>query len=204
MSESKTSKIHFTSDLHFGHKLAAKIRGFDEDVEAMDEDIVSNWNEKVHSRDRVYCLGDVALGGGPARTLELLNRLNGQIYLLQGNHESLAERPVCRGRFVWIKSTHMLKIKDIESRFSFRGKVRIWLSHYAHRVWPDSHWGSLHLYGHSHGHLPDDPCRLSMDVGIDSIAMRAPVSYEWVLKRMALKKWEWPENRRDEISPFEG
>jgi RHS repeat-associated protein len=28
--------------------------------------------------------------------------------------------------------------------------------------------GAWHLYGHSHGNLPDDPLALSMDVGVDS------------------------------------
>jgi hypothetical protein len=45
---------------------------------------------------------------------------------------------------------------------------------------------------------------LSMDVGIDAVAMRAPVSLEWVLKRMTQKKWVRPEGRRDEMEPFEG
>jgi calcineurin-like phosphoesterase family protein len=36
------------------------------------------------------------------------------------------------------------------------------------RVWPHSGRGAWHLYGHSHGNLPDDPLSLSMDVGVDS------------------------------------
>ena len=36
------------------------------------------------------------------------------------------------------------------------------------RVWPHHARGAWHLYGHSHGNLPDDPLALSMDVGVDS------------------------------------
>lgn len=193
--------IWFTSDLHFNHKLGARIRGFGEDIEAMNEMIVSTWNQNVQKGHRVYVMGDVSLRN-PERTRELLDRLNGQIYLVRGNHENVAEGPKCRSRFEWIKDVHMLKVKDEHGTFSWRGKVRIWLSHYAHRVWPQSHYGVIHLYGHSHGYLMDDQRVLAMDVGIDAMKMRIPVSYEWVLRRMTLKNWTRPEGRRDELEPF--
>ena len=49
------------------------------------------------------------------------------------------------------------------------------LLHYGMRVWPRSHHGAIHLYGHSHGNLPGD--NQSVDVGVDypEWAMR-PVS----------------------------
>lgn len=90
----------------------------------------------------------------------------------------------------------MLKIRDEESEYAYGKKVRIWLSHYAHRVWPQSHYGSFHLYGHSHGNLPDDERSLSFDVGID--VLNAPISYNDVVERMKSKKWIRPEGRRDE------
>jgi len=40
------------------------------------------------------------------------------------------------------------------------------------RVWNLSHHGSWHLYGHSHGNLPDTPTSLSMDVGVDTHGFR--------------------------------
>lgn len=194
--------IWFTSDLHFNHRLAAQMRGF-ELVADMNEVLVENWNKRVKKGDRVYVLGDVALGDQKG-TRQLLDQLNGQIYLIRGNHEKVAEGPACRDRFVWIKDVFMLKVPCEHEKFSWRGKVRIWLSHYAHRSWPQSHHGSLHLYGHSHGYLPDDNRVLAMDVGIDAIALRSPVSFEWVLRRMEhSKNWIKPENRRDEKPAWE-
>jgi calcineurin-like phosphoesterase family protein len=35
------------------------------------------------------------------------------------------------------------------------------------RRWLGSNRGNYHLYGHSHGSLPDDPNSLSIDVGVD-------------------------------------
>jgi len=172
-------------------------------VEDMNEVLIENWNKRVQRSHRVYLVGDVSMGNAE-ETKKLLTRLNGQIYLIRGNHETIAESPTCRDRFVWIKDVFMLKVPCEDEKFSWKGKVRIWLSHYAHRVWPNSHHGSLHLYGHSHGYLSDDDRVLSIDVGIDAVAMRAPVSFEWVLRTMhTRKKWVRPEGRRDELPSWE-
>jgi calcineurin-like phosphoesterase family protein len=58
----------------------------------------------------------------------------------------------------------------------------VWLSHYAHRVWPHSWHGDLHLYGHSHGSLPGTPT--SEDVGVDCWDW-GPVTLDRILDRMA-------------------
>jgi hypothetical protein len=41
------------------------------------------------------------------------------------------------------------------------------LCHYGMRVWPASHHGSVHFYGHSHGRLPG--YGRSRDVGVDML-----------------------------------
>ena len=74
----------------------------------------------------------------------------------------------------------------------------IWLSHYAHRVWPKAHYGAWHLYGHSHGKLPETD-NLSMDIGVDATALRLneslssenyrAVSFEEVSEIMKRKIW---------------
>ena len=40
--------------------------------------------------------------------------------------------------------------------------------YYAMRVWNRAHHGAWHLYGHSHGKLPEAATFLSMDVGVDT------------------------------------
>ncbi len=52
------------------------------------------------------------------------------------------------------------------------GKQHIVLCHYAMRTWNHMHHGSWHLYGHSHGSLSEAQGGLSMDVGVDAVAMR--------------------------------
>jgi len=178
--------IWFTSDTHFGHKniLQLSNRPF-ATVDEMNETIIANWNARVKPGDDVYHLGDVALcSRGKLR--DILSRLNGNIHLIRGNHEeSASELPE---RFTWMKDYHELEIDDAEAH---KGKRLLVLCHYAMRVWNASHYGTWHLYGHSHGELPDDPASLSFDIGVDCHGFR-PLSYEEVKARMQLKSWVQP------------
>ena len=179
-------KIFFTSDHHFGHKNILKYtdRSF-QSVEEMDELLVQRWNEKVAPTDEVYHLGDVALcAAGKLR--KILNRLNGKIYLIKGNHEKSAE--ACASRFEWIKDYHELIVEDPDFE---KGQQLIVLFHYALRAWNASHWGSYHLYGHSHDTLADDPNALAFDIGVDCHDFY-PLSYEEIKLIMKQKDWTPP------------
>lgn len=117
----------------------------------------------------------MALGPASAAA-EILRRLNGQIYLIRGNHERVAEHRLCRGRFSWVGDYEMLKVGD----------QKIALSHYAHRVWNCMHHGAWHAYAHSHGNLEDLPNSKSTDVGVDCWDF-TPVSYDQFADKMATK-----------------
>ena len=81
------SKVFFTSDTHFYHGNIIRFcnRPF-KDVEVMNETIISNWNITVGQDDIVFHLGDFCLGGS-AEWTKILDRLNGKIYLIMGNHD---------------------------------------------------------------------------------------------------------------------
>lgn len=84
------SNIYFTSDLHFGHRLVAKIRGFGDDDEATarhDGAICDNWRSTVTDRDVVYVLGDLCISD-LANALGLLDMLPGKKHLIWGNHDA--------------------------------------------------------------------------------------------------------------------
>ena len=181
----------FTSDHHFGHKNIIEFsnRPF-ASVEEMNETLIARWNEKIAPDDNVYHLGDVALMP-PNKLRPLLDRLHGKIHLVTGNHESSAL--ACADRFEWIKDYYELTLADPEAH---RGQRFIVLLHYAMRAWNASHHGTWHLYGHTHGDLPDDPASLSIDVGVDCHDFY-PLSYEDVKRIMAKKTWTPPfEPRR--------
>lgn len=175
--------IFFTADHHFGHENIIKFseRPF-ESLEHMNEELIKRWNEKIGENDIVYHLGDVSLGK-PDVTKDILDRLNGKIHLIKGNHEYSALR--VSDRFEWIKDYHELSIEDEDAT---HGKQKIILFHYAMRTWNASHHGVWQLYGHSHGTLSDDENALSIDVGVDCHNFY-PISYEEVKELMKKKKW---------------
>jgi calcineurin-like phosphoesterase family protein len=181
----------FTSDHHFGHKNIIEFskRPFT-DVDQMNEIMVQRWNEKIGKEDIVYHLGDFALMS-PGKLRQLRERLNGKIHLVTGNHESSALE--CADCFEWVKDYFELTVKDEDAS---RGQQFIVLFHYAMRVWNASHYGTWHLYGHSHGDLPDDETSLSFDIGVDNHDFY-PLSYQQVKEIMAKKKWVAPFQPRN-------
>ena len=77
-------------------------RGF-ESVEAMNEYMLRRWNHKVRMNDEVVILGDLSAGSAE-ETNRLLDRLNGRLYLILGNHDQfLVDKHYNSARFEWIK-----------------------------------------------------------------------------------------------------
>lgn len=155
--------IWFTADTHFGHKNIIKYcdRPF-KDVDEMDRILIENWNARVADDDVVYFLGDFCFRRSPEYQAEL----NGNITFIKGSHDS------------WLKyASYLLPIKVQVARED----KTIVLCHYAMRTWEKSHYGSWHLFGHSHGGLP--PYGLSFDVGVDCWDY-APISLDMVSTRM--------------------
>lgn len=79
--------IWFTSDTHFGHRNIIKFcnRPWNT-VEEMDNALIENWNKVVKPEDIVFHLGDFAFATN-GRWKEIINSLNGHIYLIVGNHK---------------------------------------------------------------------------------------------------------------------
>ncbi len=96
---------YYIADLHFFHEsLNTKMdhRGF-ENVEAMNQYMIDKWNQKVRRNDEVVILGDLSWGKAE-ETNELLRKLHGKLYLIQGNHDRfLSNNNYQTSRFVWIK-----------------------------------------------------------------------------------------------------
>lgn len=180
-------KTFFTSDTHFGHANIIKYcdRPFS-DVNDMNESLIANWNNVVGYDDVVYHLGDFAFGDalGVDRAMRRLNFKH--LHFIKGNHDkpfmdwynNFGNDELARKVSVY---PHFLETKIQGNKFV--------LCHYAMRVWDQSHRGALHLYGHSHGTLPDDPKSKSFDIGVDCHNYY-PVSLERVLEIMSTKQQE--------------
>jgi len=140
------SNIYVTSDLHFSHRNIIDFcnRPWDT-VEEMNEGLISNWNSVVGPKDQVYILGDFAFGG-PKRLEYAVNRLNGQKYLVKGNHDYFKNLKKAPGAFAWIKDYYELKLEDKKGI-----KRRIVMSHFPMSSWHGMGHGAIHLHGHTHG-----------------------------------------------------
>lgn len=168
----------FTSDSHFGHRNIIRYsnRPF-RDVRDMDDCLIQNINDHVRPGDTLFHLGDFAFSDN---VRDLLARINCKdIHLIYGNHD---KRYVSR-LFRTANDVTEVYVND-------RGEKRLIVCcHYAMRVWRNSHHGAWHLYGHSHGSLPDDPNSLSFDVGVDCHNY-TPLSFDDVKRIMNAKTWK--------------
>lgn len=169
-----------TGDTHFGHKAILKYanRPF-EDVNEMNETFIENWNKKVPKNARVYHLGDFSFMR-EEETIKLIDRLNGRICLVRGNHDRVVKNSKVSNKFEWVRDYY-------ESKTSNNIKVCMW--HYAALVWNKSHHGSWMLHGHSHGSLPDAGIP-RIDVGIDLHPNYEPFSYWEIVERMRGRKYQ--------------
>lgn len=188
--DSNTTDIFFTADLHIGHKNVIKYcdRPF-QNVEHMNEELISRWNNKVGKDAIVFVLGDISFA---KNTADIINRLNGRIYLIPGNHDGSIVDDAFKtltvtnpSKFDICSQLHEVKIRVEDENILFV------LCHYAMRVWNKRHYGSIHLYGHSHGTLPDDINSLSMDVGVDTTEDYAPYHIDDILVKL-YKKMDKP------------
>lgn len=152
----------YIADTHFSHtNIISHCSRPYQSAEDMDEDMVRRWNAVVRPDDVIYHLGDFSFELGNAkRVRDIFSRLNGRKHLVLGNHDVVrdgAVHPTIAGLAWAVPPTYALETRD--------GGQRVYLSHYAHRVWPAHHHGAWHFYGHSHGGLPS--LGRSRDVGVD-------------------------------------
>lgn len=143
-------------------------RDFDT-LEEHNATLVKNFNSLVKWDDELWHLGDWSFGGyeNIKKFRDQLNCKN--IHLIFGNHDQHIE-PVnspYRELFKSVQYYKELSFKIDSMKSGVYGKTKICLLHYAMSVWNKSHHQSIHLYGHSHGTLPDRGNR-SMDVGVDT------------------------------------
>lgn len=77
-------------------------RGF-ASPEEMNEYMIAKWNGRVRKKDEVVILGDLSWGN-VAETNALLQRLNGRLYLIEGNHDIFVRKTGADlSRFVWVR-----------------------------------------------------------------------------------------------------
>jgi calcineurin-like phosphoesterase family protein len=179
------SKDWFISDTHFDHgnimkycdrpgltdaeqkSLAASedFKVSNDSIVRMNDMLIDEINTLVMPEDRIWHLGDVLFGNKKHvfdNCRRFLNRIKcKEIHLCRGNHD----HPAIEKLFSSVQDVAYVRV----------GKQKLFVSHYAHAVWDQSHRGRIHLYGHSHATAEEGldammPGRKSGDVGVDNLA----------------------------------
>lgn len=170
--------LYLTADCHFGHHNIIKHcdRPFD-NVHIMDQVMLDRINETVGVDDTLYILGDFCFRG--KKPIEYRSRIMCQdVHIVWGNHDRRNDYKDDLQGFATAQ-----EVKEI-----IYCNQRIYLSHYAARVWPASHKGSWMCYGHSHGKLNDEDKvsnRKTLDVGVDNaVNYNKPFGQPWSFKEL--------------------
>lgn len=188
------SKLFFTSDTHFGHKNIINFckRPWNS-VEEMDQALIDNWNSVVDKDATVFHLGDFAFATN-RRWREIVEALNGKIYLIIGNHDET--------RYPGDKTMEIFKGVYSQLRITVENK-KVYLNHYpflcyggTYRGDKDSVW---QLFGHVHT-CPNssgaDDNRMNYkfpyqyDVGVDNNNYK-PVNWNQIKEYINKQILEW-------------
>lgn len=198
-------KIWFTSDPHYSHENIIRLCNRDfVDIYEHDKILIENYNSLVSDTDDCYFLGDLAYRCSPERVSEILNKLNGKIYCLLGNHDKPLIQAVQKGLLNDILNNGKLEIFGLKSIIKDRtisiakmieiNNQKIFISHYALRTFPCAFRGAYHLFGHSHGRIISK--YKIMDVGVDSTEIPRkyfPVSFDEIREIMKIKSQNFSE-----------
>lgn len=134
--------IFFISDTHFGHEApcttfkredGSPLRNFSCAAEC-DQFMEEQWNKTVGPNDKVYHLGDIAMPSSKAKSLHILNRLNGEKVLIRGNHDQFDLKDYAR------------YFKDVRGSHQFDGML---LTHIPVHEQSLGRWG-FNVHGHLH------------------------------------------------------
>jgi len=206
-----TDKLWFTSDHHVFHK---RIQELDDEPEFEDRTawLIEKWNSRVQPGDLVWHLGDFSFGG-KTKTREVFAQLNGRINVLSNHfhHDSrwLPRQPNMDlvyqyGPLDWESASgQQIVIYPPLVAFEIPQEVLpsgirnddptfplvIILCHYPFRSWDRRHYGSWHLYGHTHQKSNIvKKHRHSLYVGMQAFDYK-PVSFARVSTSMIHRGW---------------
>ena len=188
----RAPKTWFISDTHFCSNNIIKYchRPF-KDADEMNEEMVRRWNEVVQPQDTVYHLGDFVMEQSE-QIPRFLERLNGHIILVRGNHETrrklavLAQYP----EKVEIRDIAYLQYKKL---FFVMCHMPMTNPDFLDMVVQDNSEVVM-MHGHVHDKVPFfTPDTHSFNVSVDVIDFR-PVDIDTVyemVKRHFIEKGVW-------------
>lgn len=172
-------KLFFTSDTHFFHENIIKLcnRPFESNQDQT-EKLIERWNQTVPEDATVFHFGDLIMTGNIDSIINIIQRLNGTINLVMGNHDyqNKLDREVIKNIF----RSYGGDVMDIASILVRQdNNTQLTGCHYPMLFWPRD---SIMIHGHIHSRpnstslekAPFHPMRY--DIGVDNNDYR-PVSY---------------------------
>ncbi len=162
---------YFTADTHFGHKniigMMARISALGAlmgSAEEHDQHLLDSINRLVGPDDELIIVGDFSWKQPGKYRTKIICR---NVKLVRGNHDKITASTNVFGNLPDTIETEVYNKKRTDS-------IKLFLSHYPHSYWNQSHRGSGHLYGHCHGQREEyldelEPQRRALDVGVDNI-----------------------------------
>lgn len=182
--------VYFTTDFHLFHQNVIKFdsRPFP-NLEEMHDDIEKKWNETVTMNDIVIYIGDLSFARREDKILvnKMMNRLNGTIHFVLGNHDKYDEIKKMP-RFASVQDYLEVRITRLVD--SIREETLFCVMHYPIYSWNKKHHGSYMVHGHCHGNLHHGEeasfydNRRVIDVGCMLHDYR-PISYTDVIQKLS-------------------
>lgn len=160
--------VFLASDLHLNHENIIKYcnRPFN-NVFDMNKTLVNNWNNIIKNDNVVLFLGDLAFKD-PYQWLE---KLNGKIYLVKGNHDKRSKLDGYNYITVIYNKMKFLLIHDPDSVSSYFKKWNEWIIH-----------------GHHHNNHPDkypfiNKKKKTMNISIELTDYK-PISFRKIIEEI--------------------
>lgn len=159
-------KQWFTSDLHYYHKNICKFTDRPWVQEENEEKLIELHNRQVSQGDVVWHLGDFFFlknnESGLEKALGVLERLNGNIRCILGNHDASEFFDKLQQQTNKIVSVDRLKEIKIGSG---KRRKKLVMCHYPMVTFNQSHRGAIMIHGHEHGRIHAQG--KVIDVGLD-------------------------------------
>ena len=147
-------KTFVTSDLHFGHSNIIRYCGRPfKSASHMNTELVRRWNSRVTPEDTVYFLGDFAMGPNVDANfiVAMLQSLNGELFILMGNHDQPNKKHKQLGLRHTILSHELGHINMLSDIYELTHEgTSFVMCHYPLNDWNGKFHGSVHLHGHKH------------------------------------------------------